>query len=106
MHQDPRQSAEAFVKKYNIRHKLAIATCQILLSEIRADPVIGKWSLSVIDECWNDEEILETLCCQDSGDDSGTLIAKDLFPSVAEAKKTLRALHRSFLDRQREICNA
>jgi hypothetical protein len=106
MHQDPRQSAEAFVKKYNIRHKLAIATCQTLLSEIRADPVIGKWSLSVIDECWSDEEILEALCCQHSGDDSGTLIAKDLFPSVAEAKKTLRALHRSFLDRQEEICNA
>jgi hypothetical protein len=34
MHQDHRQSAEAFAKKYNIRHKLAIATCHKLLSEM------------------------------------------------------------------------
>jgi len=80
MHQDHRQSAEDFAKKYNIRHKLAIATCHKLLSEIRADPVIGKWSLSVIDECWSDEEILEALCCQDSEDYSGTLIPKGSFP--------------------------
>ena len=99
MHQE---SVEAFVKKHGIKSKPAIALCDIFVRQTRRDPIIGRGSLSVIDECWSDEEILEFLCCD--SEDSNRI--KPVFPTPRAARSALVAIHGHYLEREQECINA
>jgi hypothetical protein len=96
------ESVETFVKKHGIKCKPAIALCEVLIRQTRRDPIIGRGSLSVIDECWSDEEILEFLCC--NSEDSNRI--KPVFPTPRAARSALVAIHRHYLEREQECIHA
>lgn len=92
-----------FGQKYGVSNKRALELCDMIITAVRADRIIGRSSCSVVEECWTDLEMLEFCCCHPCGDEQPAKgVAKKVFPTPRKAVSLMRDVNAWFYEREVE----